>query len=225
MERVSQDKIDRYLRGEMTDSEIRQFENEVVRDSGLCDDLEITYILKRSLGKRQQKLYQTSKWRHKKQRTVLFTSISMVAACLATCLIFFKPSSILNNPENGFVAMTDTTSVQNENVVDNPSAMDKKTNSKYLLAEAKNISNDVEHQNPSVSLSQPEKVSVMSHKSESKSINITLLSDYEQEWSNILSHLKVWNDSVLIEHLIAFSKLDGAHKEEADSILIDLFNE
>lgn len=223
MEKSSQDRIDSYLRGEMTQSEIRQFEHDAVNDPNINDDLEITYVLKRSLGKHQQKLYQTSKWRNKNKRTLLFSTLSLVAACLVCGIIVFKPSSSPLNTDNGYLAQTDTIQYQtDEDLKSLQPAVDQnnsKSSSKRLLADVGKNEHENGPQPGIVSGYKSDEVAIMSSNKEQKAVNITKLSDYEQEWSTIVKNLKTWNDTVIIDRLTSFSKLEGVHKTEADSLL------
>lgn len=223
MEKSSQDRIDNYLRGEMTQFEIRQFEREVVNDPSINDDLEITYVLKRSLGKRQQKLYQTSKWRNKKKRTLWFSTLSLVAACLACGLIVFKQPSSPLNTDNGFIAQADSIQYKSEDGLKSTHGIANQNNrakgNDRLLADAGAVQNENGLSSVINHVLNSDEVSLMSNGKERKAVNITKLSDYEQEWSTIVKNLGIWSDSVVVVRLQAFSKKKGSHKNGADSLL------
>ena len=57
-----QNKIDAYLRGEMTVEDIRKFEFEVENDPSLSEQLELTRQLQQVLTKRQAKLEKMAQW-------------------------------------------------------------------------------------------------------------------------------------------------------------------
>lgn len=119
------DKIDRYLRKEMTSEETAAFEQELQQDASLREEVELTKDIIGRLKDRQEKLEQMKKWDReyvesgrtnaatayeaamprfgKKNRTIVWIASIGIAACLIAGVFMIRPSydrSIINNEIN-----------------------------------------------------------------------------------------------------------------------------
>ena len=65
MDERIQDRIDRYLRKEMSQEENINFEQEALNNDELRKDLGLSLLVRKSLARRQQKLNLTKRWKHR----------------------------------------------------------------------------------------------------------------------------------------------------------------
>lgn len=78
-----QDRIDRYLRKEMTPEESLNFEQDTLNNDELRKELGLTLLVRKSLASRQLKLDMTAHWKkQRKVRIVNVVTITSIAALL-----------------------------------------------------------------------------------------------------------------------------------------------
>lgn len=99
MDLTLQDRIDRYLRGEMTAAETQIFEQEAINTHSLLKELEFTLLVKKAIADRQHKLQLMRRWHHRKAvRFAKLAGALTVAALLVVGFVAVKPFSATDVP-------------------------------------------------------------------------------------------------------------------------------
>lgn len=94
MDITQQDRIDRYIRGEMSQAETKTFEQEATRTHSLFKQLEFTLLVRKAIANRQQKLHTVRGWKRRKaKRLARLVTVAVVAALLVVGYVVVKPSS------------------------------------------------------------------------------------------------------------------------------------
>lgn len=94
MDITQQDRIDRYLRGEMSQAETKTFEQEATRMHSLFKQLEFTLLVRKAIANRQQKLHTVRGWKRRKaKRLARLVGVVAAVAILVVGYIVVKPSS------------------------------------------------------------------------------------------------------------------------------------
>ena len=216
------DKIDRYLRKEMSPEESLDFEQEALNDPELLNEIEFAYNLKRSLTDRQRKLRKTLKWKYKKRRLAASMAAVVAAVSVGLWLIVVHPARNTAG-ENGLTA---------ENLYAGTN-MERGNNEKAISSVRKSIAEgkdkeaietvDVMEQNKAIptldEISSANGFSVMSNKQDNKDADKLQKDAYELHWLKICSLVKIGNKKKALESLRIFVNIEGQHKEEADSLL------
>lgn len=216
------ERIDRYLRKEMSPEESLNFEQDALNDSELRKETELTYRIKRSLTDRQQKLHKTAHWeRKKKYKAVSFASVASIAAVLVVGFIMTKPIIEQNN-NNEFVASAEIETAPE--ILQEKSreavASVRKSISEGRANEAIAEVTSLEEQNVIPSL--PDVADgrlMMSNNLESENVTALSIEAYELHWLKIQSLINVGKSTEAYELLKSFVKVEGKYKALADSLL------
>lgn len=228
MDDIYADKIDRYLRGEMTGEESLLFEQEALNNSDLRKEIELTYLIKRSLIDRKNKLYATSYWEKKKRnRLIRFTAISSIAAVLVVGILFFHRSVDVGTSTN-----TDlVASVENENqipvCVTSSKVMEqvKKSIKEGREEEAVVTINQLESEKKIPAVINISEMNMMSNTKASEEDNTFAKDAYELHWIKICSLIKIGRKDEAKKALESYVLLEGIYQEKADSLLKSLTDE
>ncbi len=101
MDMTLQDRIDCYLRGEMTAAETQIFEQEAINTHSLLKELEFTLLVRKAIEDRQHKLQLMRRWHHRKAvRFAKLAGALTVAALLVVGFVAVKPFSATEVPNS-----------------------------------------------------------------------------------------------------------------------------
>lgn len=215
------DSIDRYLRGEMTAKESLLFEQEALNNSELRKEIELRYLIKRSLIDRERKLHTTQHWEKKKRSHVIgFAAISSIAAILIIGFIFFHTDTGADiSGNNTFIASVESSAQKQLNIDDKQAVAKVKTISKGKDGNANVANNQLEHEKIMPTLSNSPEKSMMTQTmtlEENETLNVD---SYELNWlriCNLNKNREIYEAIKLLENYV---RIEGTHKEEADSLL------
>lgn len=225
MDEQTLDRIDRYLRGEMSDKESLLFEQEALNDEHLRKETELTYSIKRRLADRKQKLYQTDKWRKSKQNKFLqMGGLFAVAASLVVGLFIIMPKqtpstdSMVLAKNDGEIIDSLTPSVENQRIAKVERTM-REGRHQEALKEIEEI--EEEQELPSINTiivtEREMDVQLTSYTPDEKVVEA-----YELNWLRIQSMTKVGMEKEAQELLKTFVQINGNHQTAADSLLREI---
>ena len=222
MDERIQDRIDRYLRKEMSQEENINFEQEALNNDELRKDLGLSLLVRKSLASRQQKLNLTNRWKHRgKTRLMSIVLITSIAALLVIGVVVLKPtnSSTLNKEmvAQNKASETLATIEKQEKVAETMKNVRNKTNDKEIVETIE----ELEKQNDIPTISDVSDAQYMSSKQQKESnedINLNI-KVYELYWMKIRSLLRMGRKEEALTLLKQFVLLEGSHKVQADSIL------
>lgn len=221
MDEITQQRIDRYLRKEMSPEESINFEQDVLNDENLRKELEVTFLLKKSLDARQQKLQQIKKWSNKRRQFLSLKILSAISVAAILTLIFFicKPNSQQHTTQK-LVAQNDKivkTQQKAQKVIQSVKSSLEKGND----SEAMFTLNDWE--------TSPEKITMNKLTCDSQAVflsqsdkNLLKQDLYELQWLKICLLIKQGNEKEAILLLKSYVNIEGNYREKADSILKSL---
>ena len=222
-ERIN-DKIDRYLRKEMSSEETLLFEQEILNDEELRKEVEVSILIRKSLAGRAEKLRTMNRWKNRrKNRIIKSMSIVTIAAIFVVGFILFKPT---------------TTSTDSHKMV----AVQTKSKSKHLVIprnevnrvkekvrDAKNDKEVVEaideldKRSDIPSISMDISGNYMSHETTDTEEERNLKLDiYELQWKKITTLIRMGKNKEAVSLLKHFVTIQGEYQEQADSILDEL---
>ena len=228
MDEFYADKIDRYLRGEMSREEGLLFEQEALNNPDLRKEIELSYLIKRSLIDRKNKLHVTSQWEKKKRnRVISFTAISSIAAVLVIGFLFLRPSSdTVISINNDLVASVEDVNQEQFSVTSRQAVTQvKKSISEGKEEEAVATIDQLESGKIIPTVSNIPEVNLMSHTKVSDDKNTFAQDVYELHWIKICSLIKIGRKDEAKKALESFVLLEGIYKEKADSLLKTLTDE
>lgn len=223
MDEKNLDRIDRYLRKEMSPEESLNFEQEALNDSELLEEVDLSCRVKRSLADRQQKLYVTSKWANRQRnRIIQFSSIISVAAMVLIGLFIWLPLKDAQKDEPLLAVVNGTTdeSIQIE--------------SNQIVRSVKKSIEDGEEEKAIEKVEQLEQMRVIptldvvsargfgtsNLLSNERNDSLALYKDaYELHWLKICALVKMGNKKEAKEKLASFILIEGKYKQKADSLL------
>ena len=218
MDEKIMDRIDRYFRKEMSPEECLEFEQEMLNDESLRQDVEFVYRLRKGLASRQQKLECVSKWRHKNRRFAVYViSVSSLAAVLICGVFIMRPKA---DREQVMLAKKETPLVKKEETDGNAVTKVKKAMAKGENEKAVETVDVLERNKVIPTL---DEISagrfVMNHTLENEKSDSLSDEAYELHWLRICSLVKMGMIDEAIESLKIFVHIKGQYKEQADSLL------
>lgn len=221
MDEITLQRIDKYLRKEMSTTEKIYFEQEMLNNEELRKEVELTFLLKKSLDDRQRKLLQVKKWTDKKRNFSLkILSVISVAAILVLAFI-------INIPENQQYAANDVVA-KNEKVVRTQQKAQKVIQSmrhpmeKGNDSEAMQVLDDWEASPEKITMNQltcDDSQAVVLSQSEKETLKKDI---YELQWLKICLLVKQGEKNEALSLLKSFVSMEGRYKENADSLLKSL---
>lgn len=220
MDEITLQRIDKYLRKEMSSTEKIYFEQEMLNNEELRKEVEVTFLLKKSLDDRQRKLLQVKRWTNKRRNLSLkILSVISVAAILVLAFI-------INIPENQQYAANDVVA-KNEKVVRTQQKAQKVIQSMRHSMEKGNDSEAMQALDDWET--SPEKITMNQLTCDSQAVVLsqsekeTLKKDiYELQWLKICLLVKQGEKNEALSLLKSFVSMDGRYKENADSLLKSL---
>lgn len=223
MDEKNLDRIDRYLRKEMSPEESLNFEQEALNDSELLEEVDLSYRVKRSLADRQQKLYVISKWANRQRnRIIQFSSIISIAAMLLIGLFIWFPLEEGQKDEPLLA------------VVDDASDESIQIESKQIIRSVKKSIEEGEEEKAIEKVEQLEQMRVIptldavsaggvivgNLLANERNDTLTLYEDaYELHWLKICALVKMGKKEEVKEKLASFILIEGKYKQKADSLL------
>lgn len=222
MDERIQDRIDRYLRNEMSPNECLYFEQEALNNDELRKELGLSLLVRKSLASRQQKLDAINRWKHHgKARLTSIVSITSIAALLVIGFVVLKPtnSSSLNKEILAQNKTSETLSAieKQEKVVETMKSVRNKTDDREIVETIEKL----EKQNEIPTISEVSDAQYMSSKQQKENIEEKNLKveAYELHWMKIRSLLRIGKKEEALALLKQFVTLEGCHKAQADSLL------
>lgn len=220
MDEITLQRIDKYLRKEMSSTEKIYFEQEMLNNEELRKEVEVTFLLKKSLDDRQRKLLQVKRWTNKRRNLSLkILSVISVAAILVLAFI-------INIPENQQYAANDVVA-KNEKVVRTQQKAQKVIQSMRHSMEKGNDSEAMQALDDWET--SPEKITMNQLTCDSQAVVLsqsekeTLKKDiYELQWLKICLLVKQGEKNEALSLLKSFVSMEGRYKENADSLLKSL---
>lgn len=213
------ERIDMYLRKEMTAEECVAFEQEVLNCSELHRELELTHVIACVLGKRQQKIDKIAQWeRSRRYMNILRISTAAVAAILVFGFLFVHFGKI-SITEQKLLSETNTPAIlhaNNKNAIQEIKTAIKKGKN----VEAIDIINDLENTNAIPTLNEMAGIRPVPEQSVCSQELDSLNNDaYELHWLKICSLINVGKRQEAVASLKTFITIEGQYAEKADSLL------
>lgn len=226
MDEQKLDRIDRYLRGEMSDKESLLFEQEALNDEHLRKETELTYSIKRRLADRQSKLRQTNSWRKSRQKNFFqIGGFLTAAAVLAVGIFIWMPSktSPVDQPQLAHYDVHDvnaaTTPLSENKRIAKVEKTVREGRHQEALKEIKEI--EEEQALPSINAiimtERTVDVRMASYTPDDK-----VMEAYELNWLRIQSMTKVGMAEEAKILLKNFVQINGIHQTAADSLLREI---
>lgn len=220
MDEITLQRIDKYLRKEMSSTEKIYFEQEMLNNEELRKEVEVTFLLKKSLDDRQRKLLQVKRWTNKR-RNLSLKILSVISVAAILMLVF-----IINIPEtkqyadHGVVAKNEKVARTQQNAQKVIQSM-RHSMEKGNDSEAMQALDDWE--------ASPEKITMNQLTCDSQAIVLSqsereiLKKDiYELQWLKICLLVKHGEKNEALSLLKSFVGMEGRYKENADSLLKSL---
>lgn len=225
MDERIQDRIDRYLRKEMSQEENINFEQEALNNDELRKDLGLSLLVRKSLASRQQKLNLTNRWKHRgKARLTSFVAITSIAALFVIGFIMLKPSDSITTSKEILAQNNNketlSTKEKQEKVTEAMKTVRHKTDDKEIVETIEKL----EEQNDIPTISEVSDAQYMSSKQQKEndeSVNLKV-EIYELHWMKIRSLLRMGKKEEALDLLKQFVNLEGSHKAQADSLLKEI---
>ncbi|MGN0234062.1 MAG: hypothetical protein ACI4B5_06555 [Bacteroidaceae bacterium] len=224
MEDRMHERIDRYLRKEMSGEESLLFEQEALNNPDLRREIELTYRIKRRLADRQHKLFRTAHWERKRRiKHVCFVTMTSVAAILVVG--FF-----LNRPVTGTSEMSELLASANVST----SQEMKKMGEEAVVSVKQSISQGKEE----VAIAEVTRLEkqdviptlnevsdgkfIMNHTLESADADALCRDAYELHWLRIKSLITIGKTEQAVDLLRRFVLVEGKYRVAADSLLREM---
>jgi len=216
------DRIDKYLRKEMSTDESINFEQEALNNDELRKELGVSLLVRKSLTSRQQKLDATNHWKQRgKSRFASIVTMTSIAALLIIGFVVLKPSET-TVPVKEMVAQNKASETL--------STMEKQEKVEETMKSVRNKTDDneivetIEKQNEIPTISEVSDAQYMSSKQQNENnedINLSI-EVYELYWMKIRSLLRMGKKEEVLALLKQFVHLEGSHKAQADSLLKEI---
>lgn len=225
MDEKIQDRIDMYLRKEMSPEERLNFEQDALNNDELRKELGLSLLVRQSLASRQHKLNMIALWQKRgKIRIVNIVAITSIAALFAIGFVILKPNGsttpakemIVQNKANEILSIKK----KQERVTEVMKTVRKNNDDKEILETIE----ELEKQNDIPSISEvSEKQYMSSHLyGEDNGVRKLKVEVYELYWMKIRSLLRMGKNDEAFVLLKQFVNLEGEHKTQADSLLKEL---
>lgn len=214
------DMIDRYLRNEMTNKELLQFEQQAMNDVTLRREVELVYTIKRRLAARQEKLRRMKEWSGRRRHAILRYGVAAsVAAVAVAALVGYRHAGAGDMVADNVVTVAGVRTESVGNATHETSA-DRVTPSVTVVMD-RSADSDVasDKGKPAVSADMERKFAALHGSTGSAEHNYMSAGDYERDWKHIITLLHNDNYTELIPLLEAFVQISGRHQSAADSLL------
>lgn len=224
-ERIN-DKIDRYLRKEMSSDETLLFEQEILNDEELRKEVEVSILIRKSLAGRAEKLRTMNRWKNRrKNRIIKSTSIVSIAAIFVVGFFLFKPIATLTDSHKMVAVQTKSKSKHLEIPRNEVNRVKEKVRDAKNDKEVVEAIDELDKRSDIPSISMDISGNYMSHETidteEERNLKLDI---YELQWKKITSLIRMGKNKEAVSLLKHFVTIQGKFQEQADSILDELKN-
>lgn len=224
-ERIN-DKIDRYLRKEMSSEETLLFEQEILNDEELRKEGEVSILIRKSLAGRAEKLRTMNRWKNRrKNRIIKSTSIASIAAVFVIGFFFFKPTATSTDSHRMVAVETKSKSKHLETPRNEVNRVKEKVRDAKNDKEVVEAIDELDKRSDIPSISMDISGNYMSHETTDTEEERNLKLDiYELQWKKITTLIRMGKNKEAFYLLKQFVTIQGKYQEQADSILNELNN-
>ena len=218
-ERIN-DKIDRYLRKEMSSEETLLFEQEILNDEDLRKEVEVSFLIRKSLAGRVEKLRIMNRWRNRRKNRIIKSSfIVSIAALFVIAFFLFKPTATSTDSHRMVAVQTKSKSEHLEIPRNEVNRVKEKVRYAKNDKEVVEAVDELDKSSDIPSISMDLSGNYMSHKTTDTEERNLKLDIYELQWKKITSLVRMGKNKEAISLLKHFVTIQGKYQEQADSIL------
>lgn len=218
-ERIN-DKIDRYLRKEMSSEETLLFEQEILNDEDLRKEVEVSFLIRKSLAGRVEKLRIMNRWRNRRKNRIIKSSfIVSIAALFVIAFFLFKPTATSTDSHRMVAVQTKSKSEHLEIPRNEVNRVKEKVRYAKNDKEVVEAVDELDKSSDIPSISMDLSGNYMSHKTTDTEERNLKLDIYELQWKKITSLVRMGKNKEAVSLLKHFVTIQGKYQEQADSIL------
>lgn len=222
-ERIN-DKIDRYLRKEMSYEETLLFEQEILNDEELRKEVEVSILIRKSLAGRAEKLRIMNRWRKRRKNRIIKSSfVVSIAAVFVIGFFIFKPIETSTDSHRIVAVQTKSKSKHYETPRNEVNKVKEKVRDAKNDKEVVEAIDELEKRSDIPSISMDISGNYMSHEmtdtEEERNLKLDI---YELQWKKITSLIRMGKNKEAVSLLKHFVNIQGKYQEQADSILNEL---
>lgn len=218
-ERIN-DKIDRYLRKEMSSEETLLFEQEILNDEDLRKEVEVSFLIRKSLAGRVEKLRIMNRWRNRRKDRIIKSSfIVSIAALFVIAFFLFKPTATSTDSHRMVAVQTKSKSEHLEIPRNEVNRVKEKVRYAKNDKEVVEAVGELDKNSDIPSISMDFSGNYMSHKTTDTEERNLKLDIYELQWKKITSLVRMGKNKEAVSLLKHFVTIQGKYQEQADSIL------
>lgn len=218
-ERIN-DKIDRYLRKEMSSEETLLFEQEILNDEDLRKEVEVSFLIRKSLAGRVEKLRIMNRWRNRRKDRIIKSSfIVSIAALFVIAFFLFKPTATSTDSHRMVAVQTKSKSEHLEIPRNEVNRVKEKVRYAKNDKEVVEAVGELDKSSDIPSISMDFSGNYMSHKTTDTEERNLKLDIYELQWKKITSLVRMGKNKEAVSLLKHFVTIQGKYQEQADSIL------
>lgn len=218
-ERIN-DKIDRYLRKEMSSEETLLFEQEILNDEDLRKEVEVSFLIRKSLAGRVEKLRIMNRWRNRRKDRIIKSSfIVSIAALFVIAFFLFKPTATSTDSHRMVAVQTKSKSEHLEIPRNEVNRVKEKVRYAKNDKEVVEAVGELDKSSDIPSISMDFSGNYMSHKTTDTEERNLKLDIYELQWKKITSLVRMGKNKDAVSLLKHFVTIQGKYQEQADSIL------
>ncbi|WP_297262196.1 hypothetical protein [uncultured Prevotella sp.] len=224
-ERIN-DKIDRYLRKEMSSEETLLFEQEILNDEELRKEVEVSILIRKSLAGCAEKLRTMNRWRNRKKNRIIKSSfVVSIAAIFVVGFFLFKSIETSTDSHKMVAVQTKSKSKHLETPRNEVNRVKEKVRYAKNDKEVVEAVDELDKCSDIPSFSMDISGNYMSHETTDTEEERNLMLDiYELQWKKITSLLRMGKYKEAVSLLKQFVTIQGKYQEQADSILDELKN-
>lgn len=222
-ERIN-DKIDRYLRKEMSYEETLLFEQEILNDEELRKEVEVSILIRKSLAGRAEKLRTMNRWKNRRiNRIIKSTSIVSIAAIFVVGFFIFKPTTTSTDSHRMVAVQTKSKSKHLEIPRNEVNRVKEKVRDAKNDKEVVEAIDELDKRSDIPSISMDISGNYMSHETTDTEEERNLMLDiYELQWKKITTLIRMGKNKEAVSLLKHFVTIQGKYQEQGDSILDEL---
>ena len=218
-ERIN-DKIDRYLRKEMSSEETLLFEQEILNDEDLRKEVEVSFLIRKSLAGRVEKLRIMNRWRNRRKNRIIKSSfIVSIVALFVIGFFLFKPTATSTDSHRMVAVQTKGKSEHLEIPRYEVNRVKEKVRYAKNDKEVVEAVDELDKSSDIPSISMDLSGNYMSHKTTDTEERNLKLDIYELQWKKITSLVRMGKNKEAVSLLKHFVTIQGKYQEQADSIL------
>lgn len=224
MDENIRDRIDRYLRREMSNNESLQFEQEALNDEELRTELGLTLLVRKCLASRESKFNQIGRWKRRgRMKLVALVSVVSIVALFVVGFFAVRPNFPIPSLKEDLAMKRKSVPVNKEKqdkvrIVMN--AVMHNTDDQEIVEAI----DDLETQRDIPSISEMNGAQYVSNKQpcDDGESRVLMAEVYELHWMKIMSLMRMGDKDRALNLLREFVALNGVYKSQADSLLLEL---